>query len=419
MSPRTGPDRRAVITGVGVVAPGAIGTKAFWSMLADGRSATRIITAFDPTGHRSQLAGECDFDPAAQGLSLSQTRRLDRTAQFAVVAGREAVFGAGLDLSELDPSRVAIAVGSSVGTAHRTVGSTLDNQGLHGAARAGPAGEHRPADSMSAELAALVGAQGPEVTLSTGSTSGLDSIGYAAEMVTEGIVDVVLAGGTEAPISPVMVGCFDAIRASSGRNDDPAHACRPFDRSRDGIVLAEGAALLVVEDLRHARRRGAHVFAEVAAFASRCDVDRVGHLDWGGRELAAAITAAMRRAKVEPSAIDYVNAHGSAGQHDDVYETRAFKRSLGSHAYRVPISGFKSMLGHALCASGSLDVAGCLLAFAEDLIAPTANLHDPDPRCDLDFVPLVARQRRVGTVLTVCSGFEGFQSAMVLRRVDR
>lgn len=395
MSARTGPDRRAVITGAGIVAPGGVGTKAFWSMLADGRTATRVITQFDPAPFRSQMAGECDIDLHAHGLSQLQVQRLSRTAQFAVVAGRQAVTGAGLHLDELDPSRVAIAIGSSVG-------------------HTGEAG----ANPLTAELRDLVGAEGPEATLSTGSTSGLDSIGYAAELIAEGVADVVLSGGAEAPLSPVMAVCFDAIRASSRRNEDAAHACRPFDRTRDGLVLAEGAAMLVVEELAHARRRGAHVYAEVAGFASRCDIDRLGHLDWGGKELAAAISAAMRRARVVPADLDYVNAHGSGGVLDDVYETHALKFSLGLHAYRVPVSAYKSMIGHSLCANGSLDVVGCLLAFEENLIAPTANLHEPDPRCDLDFVPLVARERPIDTVLTLCSGFEGFQSAMVLRRID-
>lgn len=412
--------RRAVITGVGVVAPGGVGTRAFWDLLASGRSATRAVTRFDASQCRSQVAGECDFDPLSHGLAPTQVLRLDRAAQFAVVSATEAVAGSGLDLAALDPGRAAVVLGCSAGRAGAPSPEYIaprrwDGDRFHEPA---PGAGGRPLRSTAAELAALLGAEGPARVVSTGCTSGIDAVAHAAELVVDGVSDVVVAGATEAPLSTVMFVCFDLIRATSTRNDDPAAACRPFDRDRDGLVLAEGAATVVVEELAHARRRGAHVYAEVAGFATRCaPPSACDAFDPDGRELAVAVGAALHNARVEPSAVDYVSAHGTGSPQDDVYETRALKRSLGEHAYATPVSGIKSMIGHSLGAVGALEIAGCLLALEEGVIAPTANLHEPDPRCDLDYVPLQARERRVDTALSVGSGFGGFQSAMVLRRV--
>lgn len=416
--------RRAVITGVGTVAPGGIGTKAYWKLLSEGRSATRIITHFDASPYRSRVAGECDFDPVREGLKPQEIRRLDRAAQFAVVASRESMRDSGIEFDQLDPGRIGVSLGTAVGCT-----TSLEREFVVGS----DSGKYWEVDqsytvphlyeyftpsSMAAELAWVAGAEGPTTVVSTGCTSGLDSVGYAAELIAEGSADVMITGGTEAPLSPITVVCFDVIRASSTRNDDPEHACRPFDKSRDGLVLGEGAAILVVEELEHARRRGAHIYAEVAGFASRCNAYHMTGLHPEGQEMSDAINAAMLQARTDASDVDYINAHGSGTKQNDLHETAAFKRSLGQHAYNTPVSGFKSMIGHSLGAIGSLEIAGCLVAFEQGTIPPTANLHDPDPECDLDYVPLVAREKEVNTVLTVGSGFGGFQSAMVLRRVE-
>ncbi|GLZ55376.1 beta-ketoacyl-[acyl-carrier-protein] synthase family protein [Actinomycetospora sp. NBRC 106378] len=416
--------RRAVITGVGVVAPGAIGLKSYWKLLSEGRSATRVITNFDASPYRSRIAGEVDFDPRREGLSPQEIRRLDRAAQFAVVSAREAVADAGLELDQIDPTRTGVALGTAVGCT-----TSLEEEFVIGSDR----GRNWEVDqaytvpwlydyftpsSMAAELAWLAGAEGPVSVVSTGCTSGLDSVGYAAELIAEGGVDVAITGGTEAPLSPITTVCFDVIRASSTRNDEPASACRPFDRTRDGLVLGEGAAILVLEELEHARRRGARIYGEVAGFASRCNAYHMTGLHPEGREMSDAIDVAMAGARVSARDVDYINAHGSGTKQNDLHETGAFKRSLGAAAYDIPVSGFKSMIGHSLGAIGSLEIAGCLMAMREGVIAPTANLHEPDPQCDLDYVPLVAREKQVDTVLTVGSGFGGFQSAMVLRNVE-
>jgi act minimal PKS ketosynthase (KS/KS alpha) len=416
--------RRAVITGVGTVAPGAIGTKEYWDLLAEGKTATRRISLFDPSRYRSQIAAECDFDPEREGLSPEETHRLDRAAQFAVVAAREATEDSGLEFDRIDPTRIGVAFGSAVGCT-----TTLEREYINSS----HTGEEWLVDpditwphlydafvpsSIAAELAGMVGAEGPASVVSTGCTSGIDSVGYALDLILDGSADIVVSGASDAPLSPITVVCFDVIRASSRRNDDPEHACRPFDATRDGLVLGEGAAVLVIEELEHARRRGAHIYAEVAGAASRCNGYHMTGLKPDGREMADAITAALDQAKMDPTGVEYINAHGSGTKQNDRHETAAFKRSLGAHAYETPVSAFKSMIGHSLGAIGSLEIVGCLLALNDGVIPPTANLHEPDPDCDLDYVPLVAREQRVRAALTVGSGFGGFQSAMILRQME-
>lgn len=416
--------RRAVITGVGVVAPGGIGTKAYWQLLSEGRTATRNITHFDASPYRSRMAGEADFDPVREGLTPQEIRRLDRAAQFAVVAGREAMADSGIEFDQLDPGRIGVSLGTAVGCT-----TSLEREFIVGSDR----GKYWEVDqsyavphlydyftpsSMATELAWTVGAEGPVSVVSTGCTSGLDSVGYAAELIMEGSADVVVTGGTEAPLSPITVVCFDVIRASSTRNDDPTTACRPFDKTRDGLVLGEGCAIIVLEELEHARARGAHIYGEIGGFASRCNAYHMTGLHPEGIEMSDAINIALKQARADATDVGYINAHGSGTKQNDLHETAAFKRSLGAHAYKTPVSGFKSMIGHSLGAIGSLEIVGSLLAFEQDLIPPTANLHEPDPECDLDYTPLVAREKKVNTVLTVGSGFGGFQSAMVLKKVE-
>ncbi|MGW1076473.1 beta-ketoacyl-[acyl-carrier-protein] synthase family protein [Streptomyces sp. NPDC002537] len=414
--------RRVVITGIGVVAPGGVGTKEFWSQLTSGTTATRAISLFDASPFRSRIAAEADFDALAHGFTEEEARRLDRAAQFAIVSADEALRDSGLATSELDPTRTGVTLGSAVGCT-----TSLDTE-YDAVSRGGSTWQvdHTLAvphlfdyfvpSSMAAEVAWRTGAQGPVSLVSTGCTSGLDSIGHAVELIREGSADVMIAGATEAPISPITVACFDAIKATSPRNDEPETASRPFDASRNGFVLGEGSAVLVLEEFESARRRGAHVYAEISGFASRCNAYHMTGLRPDGREMAEAITVALDEARLDPTAIDYVNAHGSGTKQNDRHETAAFKRSLGQHAYDVPVSSIKSMIGHSLGAIGSLEVAASALAIEHNTVPPTANLHTPDPACDLDYTPLVAREQRTDTVLSVGSGFGGFQSAVILTR---
>jgi len=416
--------RRVVITGIGVVAPGGVGVKEFWTLLTDGRTATGPISFFDPSGFRSQVAAEIDFDPESHGLSQQEIRRMDRAAQLALVATREAVADSELEMSGTDPSRVGVTIGSAVGA---TMGLEQEYRVVSDDGRLHLV-DHRYAvphlysylspSSFAAEVAWEVGSEGPATVISAGCTSGLDSVGHAVELIREGATDVMIAGSSDAPISPITMACFDAIKATTPSNDDPEHASRPFDNRRNGFVLGEGAAMFVLEELEHARRRRAHIYAEISGFASRCNAFHMTGLRPDGREMAEAIRVAMDEAKVGPERIDYINAHGSGTKQNDRHETAAFKRTLGSYAYERPVSSIKSMIGHSLGAIGSIEIAASVLAIRHNVVPPTANLHTPDPECDLDYVPLVAREWQTDTVLTVGSGFGGFQSAMVLTGPD-
>ncbi|MCS7484110.1 beta-ketoacyl-[acyl-carrier-protein] synthase family protein [Umezawaea endophytica] len=415
-------DRRAVITGIGVVAPGGIGTKAFWDMMMAGRTATRAISTFDATPFRSRIAAECDFEPDKEGLTPQEIRRMDRATQFAVVSARQAVEDSGLEFDVLEPHRRGVAIGSAVGC---TIGLETEYVVVSNGGRDWVVDndygvpqlyDYLVPSVFAAEVAKRCDARGPVATISTGCTSGLDAIGHAAALIEEGSADIMVTGATDAPISPISAASFDAIKATSPNNSDPEHASRPFDRDRDGFVLGEGAAVLILEEREHARRRDARIYAEIAGFANRSNAFHMTGLKPDGREMAEAITRSMRAARIRPEDIGYINAHGSGTRQNDRHETAAFKLSLGHRAYRVPVSSIKSMIGHSLGAIGSLEVAACALALAHQAVPPTANYTTPDPECDLDYVPRTARDADLDVVLSVGSGFGGFQTAMLLSR---
>ncbi|MFJ8632751.1 beta-ketoacyl-[acyl-carrier-protein] synthase family protein [Streptomyces sp. NPDC093568] len=412
--------RRVAVTGIGVVAPGGIGVTAFWELLSNGRTATRGITLFDPEGLRSRIAAECDFDPLAHGLDPEVVERADRYIQFALAAAQEAVTDSGVDFGAENPWRVAVSLGSAVGGTTRLEhdyvlvserGSRWDVD--HRAAEPQLHRAFSPS-TLAADVAERFGARGPVQTVSTGCTSGLDAVGYAFHTIEEGRADICIAGASDSPISPITMACFDAIKATSPNNDDPEHASRPFDAHRDGFVMGEGAAVLVLEELEHARARGAHVYCEIGGYATFGNAYHMTGLTSEGLEMARAIDDALDHARVDPTEIDYVNAHGSGTRQNDRHETAAVKRSLGSHAYETPMSSIKSMVGHSLGAIGAIEVVACVLALARQVVPPTANYDTPDPECDLDYVPRTARSRRLDNVLSVGSGFGGFQSAVLL-----
>lgn len=418
--------RRVAVTGLGAVAPGGNNVKEYWELLTQGRSATRTISLFDASPYRSRVAAEVDFDPAGSGLSPQEVRRLDRAGQFALVATREAVADSGFqDLAGLPGERVATAIGNAVGCT-----TTLEREFVvlsdggrkyeldHEYAVPELYWNYLPSP-LAAEVGWEVGAEGPAAVVSTGCTSGIDVLGHAAELIREGTADAVVAGATEAPLSPITSACFDAIRGTTPDNDPAGAACRPFDRTRRGLVLGEGAAVLILEELEHARRRGAHVYAEISGFASHCNAFHMTGLKPDGREMSWAIDKALSQSHLNPEDIGYVNAHGSATKQNDRHETAAFKRSLGEYAFGTPVSSIKSMIGHSLGAIGSLETVACVLSLENGVLPPTANLHEPDPDLDLDYIPLTAREKTIDHALTVGSGFGGFQSALVLSRPER
>lgn len=411
------------MTGVSVLAPGSIDTEGFWSMITAGRTAIRRISAFDPAPFRSQVGGEIDFDPLTMGLTHRESRRLDRASMLAVVCARRAIEQAGIG-ADINRLRVGVTVGNAVGSATSVENEyvVLSDDGTEWFVDERYASAHLfdyfTPGSIAREVAQVVDAEGPVSVISAGCTSGIDSIGHAATLIEEGSADVMVAGATDAPITPIAVACFDAIRATTPDNDDPATAAKPFDRRRSGFAIAEGSAMFVLEEFEHARQRGAQIFGEIAGYSSTCNAHHMTGLTPEGEEMTVAINRAMASAQAVAGDIDYVNAHGSGTKQNDIHETAAIKRSLGTHAFRVPVSSIKSMVGHSLGAIGSIEIAACILAMRDSLVPPTANLHEPDPLCDLDYVPLKAREAALSTVLTVGSGFGGFQSAMVLRKVS-
>jgi minimal PKS ketosynthase (KS/KS alpha) len=416
--------RRTAITGVGVVAPGGTSRKQFWASVTDGRTATRRITFFDPGAFRSQMAAECDFDPVAAGLSPRDQRRADRYVQFGLACAAEAIEDSGLDLDEEEVrERTGVVMGTAVGgttalEAEYVVASDSGQRWLVDPHCTTPfLYEALIPSSLAAEIAARHAVHGPAQFVSTGCTSGIDAIGYAHQLVQDGDADIVIAGASDSPISPVTVASFDAIKATSPDNDDPAHASRPFDRDRHGFVLGEGAAVVVLEELGHALRRGAHVYALVGGYSTRSNAYHMTGLRPDGVEMAAAIVDAMNQARLGRDDVDYISAHGSGTKQNDRHETAAIKRAFGTAAYRVPISSIKSMIGHSLGAIGAIEMAACALAIEYDIVPPTANWASRDPECDLDYTPNVAREVAIEAALSVGSGFGGFQSAMVLTRL--
>ncbi|GIM92603.1 beta-ketoacyl-[acyl-carrier-protein] synthase family protein [Paractinoplanes toevensis] len=414
--------RRAVITGIGVIAPGGVGAKNFWDLITSGRSATRMVTMFDASRYRSRIGGEVDFDPLAAGLTAEQSSGLDRMIQFALAGLGEAWQDAGLDGTAPPAGRTAVSVGTAVGC---TMGLESQYAAVSEHGQRWLVDHTRAADhlfdffvpsSLAREVAWAAGAEGPAAVVSTGCTSGLDAVGYAFDLIKDGLADMVVTGASDAPLSPITYACFDALRATSPDNHDPAGACRPFDLTRNGFALGEGSAIFILEELEHARRRQASIYAELTGFATRSNAYHMTGLRADGQEMAEAITASLDQSQLNPEDIDYINAHGSGTRQNDLHETNAFKRALGHAAYGIPISSIKSMIGHALGSVGSIEIAACALAIHHGTIPPTANLHEADPECDLDYVPLIARTGRYDSVLTVGSGFGGFQSAAVLRR---
>ncbi|MEE1826430.1 beta-ketoacyl-[acyl-carrier-protein] synthase family protein [Streptomyces sp. BE20] len=417
--------RRVVVTGIGVVAPGGTTRESFWDLITSGRTATRRISAFDASAFRSQIAAEADFDAVAAGLTPLELRRADRYVQFALAASQEAVSDAGLQLDEQTREATGVVLGSAVGGTivledEFVVASDSGRNWLVDPDVTSPfLYQGLIPSSLAADVAARHAVHGPAVVVSTGCTSGIDAIGHAYQLLVDGEAEVMITGASDSPISPVTVASFDAIKATTPDNDDPEHASRPFDRDRHGFVLGEGCAVLVLEELEHARRRGARIYCEVVGYANRGNAFHMTGLRPDGLEMSEAISDTLRQARLNPEDVHYISAHGSGTRQNDRHETGAFKRSLGHAAYGVPISSIKSMVGHSLGAIGAIEMAACALAVERGVVPPTANWQNRDPECDLDYTPNNAREVRVGAALSVGSGFGGFQSAMLFAKLGR
>lgn len=407
-------DDRVVITGMGAVSPLGLDVPSLWQALLSGKSGIDRITLFDPEPFETKIAAEVKGFDAMDYMERKQARHMDRYTQFAVVASRQAVEQAKLEFD--DPEDIGVLIGSGIGGL-----STLSEQ-LAVLAERGPSRvspfliSMMITDGASGQVSIMMGARGVNFCATSACSSGADAIGEACEIIKRGDAQAMLAGGAEACISPIAVAGFNAAGALSKRNDEPQKASRPFDADRDGFVIGEGAAVLVLESLPHALKRGADILAEVLGYGATSDAYHITQPAAGGEGGAKAMQLALRKAGIEPKEIDYINAHGTSTPLNDKAETMAIKAVFGDDAYRIPVSSTKSMVGHMIGAAGAIEAMVCVLAIQHGVIPPTTNLTNPDPECDLDYVPHVARQKRVRTALSNSFGFGGHNSVLVLRQ---
>jgi len=407
--------RRVAITGIGAVTPIGIGVQGLWDGILAGKSGVTEITRFDTTGFRTKVAGEVRGFDGLEFVSAKERKRVDRFAAFSVSAARMAVEDAALDL--LKNRDAGVVMGSALGgiefaEAQHDVFRERGLERVHPALALMVFGA-----SSSCHISIELGLTGPNHTNSDSCSSGTVAVGEAFEMIRSGRADVILAGGAETPLAPLSFGSFTRIKAMTERNEDPAGACRPFDRGRDGFVMGEGAAVLVLEEMGRALDRGARVYAEVLGYGLTNDAFHMTSSLPGGEMAASAVCTALAEAGLKPADIGYVNAHGSSTPMNDKHETEAIKRALGEHAYKVAVSGTKPFHGHPLGATGAIEAALCALAIKNEYLPPTLNLTDPDPDCDLDCIPLTGRNTRVDYVLSNSFGFGGINAALVLGRV--
>jgi 3-oxoacyl-[acyl-carrier-protein] synthase II len=411
-------ERRVVITGLGPVTPIGTGVEPFWNGLRAGLSAVRRVTRFDPSPFKSHVAAEVtDFD-ATTYLDPRRAKRLDRCSQFSLAAARLALADAGIEVDREDGDRIGVMMGSALGGvefAEREHGKYLT-----GGLRAVEPGLALTVfvGAASCNVAIELGISGPNITNGMSCASGAIAIGEATRAIQRGEADVMLAGGAEAPLAPLSFGAFAIIRAMSTRNDDPATASRPFDRDRDGFVMAEGAAVLVLEERERARARGAPVYAEVVGYGLTNDAHHMTAPRPDGRQAARAMRIALDGAGIPAREVGYVNAHGSSTPLNDPTETLAIRQVLGSHAERVRISGTKGYYGHALGASGAIEAAICALASRRRWLPPSVNLVDPDPACEMDYVRGTGVEEEPEFLLSNSFGFGGINAALVFRNRD-
>jgi 3-oxoacyl-[acyl-carrier-protein] synthase II len=406
--------RRVVITGLGTVNPLGSALSGYWQGLVEGRSGVSLIEQFDTRDHRVKIAGEVKgFNPEPV-LGAKAARRLDRFAQFALVAAHEAVRDCGIDLKKEDPYRCGVIYGSGIG-------GLAEFEEQHTRYMAGGPGRISPfvvpkmiVNSAAGNISIEFGLSGPNTAISTACASAAHAIGDAYRSIQYDYADVMVTGGSEAGITPMGLGGFIQARAVSERNDIPEEASRPFDKDRDGFVLSEGAGVLILEELEHARRRGANIYAELLGLGNTADAHHITAPHPSGAGAAMAMRFALRDARIDPKDIQYINAHGTSTPQGDKAETLAIKEIFGEHARRVAISSTKSMIGHLLGASGAVELMAAVLSIRDGVVHPTINYRTPDPDCDLDYVPNEARRLKVETALSNSFGFGGHNCCLVV-----
>ena len=407
---------RVVITGIGVVTPVGIGQEKFWEALRTGSSGIDRITLFDAIRYATQIAAEVkDFKPE-DFIPRQLLEQTGRFAQFVLAATREAIVDAGLVLEKENSHHIGISIGTSRG-------GVLD---LEEECRLWQAGNREQLSSVfltkyfphsaATAIAVMLGTKGPNNTVMAACASGTMAIGNAFRILQRGDVDVIIAGGTEAPITPLLFAGACSTKAMSERNDEPLRACRPFEKNRDGYVMGEGAGVVILETLIHALNRGAKIYGEITGYGLTCDAYHITAPDPSGKGLARAMSDALTESKLLPSEVDYLNAHGTSTFLNDKCETLAIKQVFGSHAYSLPISSTKSMTGHLMGATGAVELIACILTMENSLIPPTTNYEVPDPDCDLYYVPNQAIKSTVLTAMSNSLGFGGHNASLVLKK---
>ena len=409
-------NNRVVVTGVGVVCPLGLDVSTTWDGLIAGRSGIDYITRFDAESFVTKFAGEVKGFEPTDYMSRKDAYRMDRFAQLAVAASRQALEQAGLEITPNNQNDVGVIVGSGVGgldTLSRQIKVMLEK----GPDKVSPFLVPMMAPNMgSAQVSITIGARGPNYGTTSACSSGSDAVGVAYEVVKHGNAQVMIAGGSEALVTPIVIAAFNTERALSTRNSEPQLASRPFDAERDGFVVGEGAGVLILESLSFARERGANIMAEMVGYGATGDAYHITQPAPDGEGAVRAIEIALHKAGLTPGEVDYINAHGTSTPLNDRVETQAIKTVFGDDAYRIPISSTKSMIGHLLGGAGGVEAAVCVLVIKHGIIPPTINLTHPDPECDLDYVPNVARRAKVTAALSNSLGFGGHNSMLAFRQ---
>jgi 3-oxoacyl-[acyl-carrier-protein] synthase II len=411
-----GMKRRVVVTGLGLITPLGTGVQKTWEGICKGTSGIDRISLFEVSEYPAQMAGEVkDFNPE-EFIERKEIKKMDVFIQYALGAGTMAVENAGLKISEENADRVGVIVGAGIGginTIERYHSVLLDS----GQRRISPFFIPMLITNLAAgQISMRFGARGPNSCVTTACAAGTHAIGDAFKIIQRGDADVMIAGGSESAITPLTIAGFANMKALSTRNDAPQQASRPFELERDGFVIAEGAGLLILEELELARKRGAKIYAEIVGYGMTADAYHMTAPDPEGRGVVNCMRQALRDAGLAPQAIDYINAHGTSTPYNDKHETMAIKQVFGDHAYTLAVSSTKSMTGHLLGAAGGIEAAFCALALAEGVIPPTINYEHPDPECDLDYVPNHARPAELNTALSNSFGFGGTNACIVLKK---
>jgi len=409
-------EKRVGVTGVGVVSPIGVGVKEFEKALFEGKNGIKRITHFDPSLYRSQMAGEVRGLDFKKYFSTRQIRRMDRFTQLGMIAAKEAVEQSGIDSNKENLSKIGVLVGSGVGGL-----STIEREQTvllqKGPRKVSPfLVPMLITDITSAQIAIEYGFSGPNFSISTACATGTHSIGEAFKIIRRGNAEVMVAGGTEAAITPLGLAGFCSMKALSTRNEEPERASRPFDKERDGFVIGEGAGIVVLEELERAKKRKANIIGEIVGFGMSADAYHITQPITDGRGIKEAMEKALNDAKISPEEVDYINAHGTSTLLNDIVETQAIKSLFKENAYRIPVSSTKSMTGHLLGATGGVEVIACLSAINEETLPPTINYEHPDPQCDLDYVPNEARKAKVKVVISNSMGFGGHNAVLVIKK---